>query len=122
MFINLTPHEIIVRTDAGDIKIPPSGKIARVEEFTTCASGEIEGIPFRVGMSTTPVGIPDREDGKVYIVSRMVLDAMYFYRDDVFAPDTGPESVIRNEKGQIVAVRRFVAMNREECSPLFVEE
>jgi hypothetical protein len=28
-------------------------------------------------------------------------------RDDVVAPDTGPESVVRDAEGKIIGVRRF---------------
>lgn len=43
----------------------------------------------------------------IYIVSTIVLSALNGRRDDVFAPDTSPSSAIRNEKGQIVGVKRL---------------
>jgi hypothetical protein len=42
-FINLTPHDIIVRTDIADIKIPASGQVARVSENISDA-GMLDGI------------------------------------------------------------------------------
>ena len=36
----------------------------------------------------------------------MVLDA-HPNRTDLYCPDTGPQSVVRNEKGQIIGVKRL---------------
>ncbi|RME25645.1 MAG: hypothetical protein D6800_07370, partial [Candidatus Zixiibacteriota bacterium] len=51
-------------------------------------------------------GLPDPQDGTVYLVSSMVLSAVRGRRD-VVAPDTGP-TAIRDETGRITAVTRLV--------------
>ena len=104
--INLTPHEIVIRTPRGDIALPPSGIVARV------ATVEADAGTF--GAATIPVvrrtlgdvtGLP--EAGVPCIVSAMVASAVPG-RESVFAPDTG-STAIRNESGQVVAVTRLVA-------------
>jgi hypothetical protein len=45
----------------------------------------------------------------MYIVSGMVLSALYGTRPDVLAPGTGPnDGAIRDASGRIVAVTRLV--------------
>lgn len=106
-FINLTPHEIVVRL-GGDVVIPASGQVARVTEQSVNAE-MLNGIPVvdcRLGL---PIGLPEPEAGTVYIVSPMVGGAVKG-RTDVVCPDTGPQSVVRDSDGKIVAVRRFRRM------------
>ena len=99
--INLTPH--IVKLNSG-IEFPPSGTVARVSAqwkrissiIYTVEYGEIEGLP-------------EPEEGKLYIVSAMVLEAgKRIGRNDLMAPASGHPETIRNEQGQIVSVPGFV--------------
>ena len=46
---------------------------------------------------------------KYFIVSSIV--AQHVSREDVLAPDTSPDSVVRDEKGRILGVRRFQVFN-----------
>lgn len=134
-YVNYTPHKIVIQLDDETIVVEPSGTVARVEsiekELTTLggvpiitrAFGAVEGLPecnqipashetperVKVGGGFHSAGIP--AERTTYIVSAMVLAALP-YRFDVAAPDTGT-SAIRNEAGQIVAVRRLI-MN--ECA------
>lgn len=109
-FVNLTPHDITVRSaDGPDRTFPPSGKVARVET-SEAPVDPIDGIPviFReTGRLVLPEGIP--QNGESYlIVSSMCLDAASIrQRAFCVAPDTGA-TAIRNDKGQVVAVTRFV--------------
>jgi hypothetical protein len=107
-FINLTPHGITVRTDGGDVDIPASGQVARVAEQATDA-GMLDGIPVVDCRLAEVTGLPPAMDGTIYIVSPMVSGAVDG-RPDVVAPDTGPASVVRDDAGRIVAVRRFRRM------------
>lgn len=105
-FVNLTPHHITIRTSDGDIVIPPSGNVARVEVEEE-REGSVGGIPVfrrRFGQVT---GLPNPEPDKVFLVSTLVLTALGGEREDVLAPDTG-RSAIRNSDGQIVAVTKLV--------------
>lgn len=105
-FVNLTPHTInVVLEDGKELEIKSSGT-ARVNEVSE-AVGDVAGINL-VKMTYGEVeGIPTQVDGTVYIVSRMVLDAVRGTRNDVVAPDTG-KTAVRDEKGLVKAVRNFV--------------
>lgn len=123
-FINLTPHAITVRvydpTPGSDLftetTYPPHGKVARVEMTERVTQVVLDGVPVIVrspGAVVLPEGLAI--DGSTYlIVSSMVLEAaercgfpMLAY---LIAPDTG-DTAIRNEKGHIVAVTRWVEAN-----------
>ena len=104
-FINLTPHEIKIITEGGELSIPPSGTIARVKTIERDA-GTLAGIPVVSRQFGEVENLPDPEEGIAYIVSALVLEAAKG-RDDVYAPDTGP-TAIRNESGQIMAVTRLI--------------
>ena len=99
--INLTPHSIVVE-GLGTFE---SQGIARVSS-TQNVIGSINGIGLVETVLGDVVGLPEMEEGKMYIVSGMVLSALNGARIDVVAPDTG-NTAIRNEKGQIIAVTRF---------------
>lgn len=117
MMVNLTPHEINVMIDGEIVSFPPSGKVARVlTSETECGTVEINGVciptirrSFGGVDNLAELFAAARENGA--IVSAMVLDAMQkngYDTTGVYAPDTGENSVIRNDKGHIVAVRRLI--------------
>lgn len=132
--VNLTPHAVVVEAvrprayeDGSDgpcrVTLPPSGTVARVVErpvdgTTFRASLEVDGSLVQVLGPTAygPVeGLPPEEfGGPLYLVSALVAAAVAMSwghllhpRGDLLVPDTGPDSAIRNELGQIVAVRRL---------------
>ena len=99
--INLTPHEVVVEYRDGTRKtFPPSGQIARVEMEDEYLF-DIEGIPLHKGNVKEVTGIPEKQEGIMYIVSLFVLQ--HVERADLIAPDTN--GAIRDEQGRIVAVR-----------------
>jgi len=101
--INLTPHPITIQpSDAQPITIPVSGRIARLDSTQTTDDG-IAGVPVVTTRFGQVIGLPDPEEGKVYIVSSLV--AQHVRRPDVVAPDTGPTAI--RQDGQIVAVTRL---------------
>lgn len=104
-FVNLTPHTIKIFSGDTTVEIEPSGIVARVvtEEERV---GEINGIPLISRKLGEPENIPAPQDGVVYIVSAMVLNAIAD-RNDVVAPDTGA-TAIRDDAGRIMAVTRLV--------------
>ena len=106
-WVNLTPHTINI---VGVGEIPPSGIIARVE-MTERVFATMGKVPIIARKPKRVIGLPEPELGTIFLVSSMVLDAMgrRANRGDVVAPDTG-ETAIRNERGQIVAVTRFVGV------------
>lgn len=103
--VNLTPHEIAIWMDNDTIrKIPPSGKVVRLNQ--NChASGTIDGIPVTSCVEYDPKGIPEPEEGTVYLVSSVV--AKKVKRPDVLSPDTSDDGAIRDGNGYIVAVKRL---------------
>lgn len=106
--INLTPHAISLANEAGENiqTIPASGVVAWVS-MTVCDTGRrVARIPVVVQEPGQIENLPE-PDGNVYIVSIVVLGAIQG-RADVVAPDTGPGSVVRDDIGRIIAVRRFI--------------
>ena len=110
--VNLTPHDVVLFSTEGDeviATIPASGTVARVAvEHRISESVVFDG--FSVDIVNTEYGrvanLPD-EDGPTYIVSSIVLMAIGDTRSDVVAPDTSSVSVVRDNEGRIVGVRRF---------------
>jgi hypothetical protein len=102
--LNLTPHEIVIKTDAGEFRFPPSGTVARVSTVETVVES-YESFPVIRRELGKAEGLPD--ESVPCLVSAMVLSAVPG-RPNTFAPDSG-SSAIRNEKGHIVAVTRLVA-------------
>lgn len=104
-FVNLTPHVIAVHTLAGaKHSFPPSGTVARVSSKTALVV-EFDGIPINSQVFGAVENLPPAEDGKILIVSALVLGRVEG-RIDVVAPDSGSTAI--RENGQIVAVRGFV--------------
>lgn len=114
-FVNLTPHPITLREERQDgtlldLTIPPSGTVARVS-----VTYETVDVPYALPTLRRSFGevegVPEPETDTYYIVSSLVLEALRGSgRTDVLAPDTGPESAIRDDEGRIVAVRRFITV------------
>jgi hypothetical protein len=102
MIINLTPHAVVI---AGLCSIPPTAPAARVSS-DFIPEPPIDGIEFGITKFGAVENLPDPVPGVWYIVSAPVIDACS-YRRDLVRPDTGPDSVIRDEAGKIIAVRRL---------------
>ncbi len=112
--VNLTPHEVNIN----GVAVPPSGTVARVatvqRDVGTVVFGETT-IPVVQNTYGAVEGLPGPEPGTVYLVSSLVLGALEaqgIYREDVFAPDTGPQGAIRGPDGQIRGVKRLVGMKK----------
>jgi hypothetical protein len=110
---NLTPHAICLHLPNGDVVSLPSVGVARVSALPRKAA-VVAGLPLPV--LPAPVwgaveGLPAPQEGVVFIVSGMVLEALRGSgRSDVFAPGTGPtDGAVRNDKGQVVGVTTLVA-------------
>lgn len=109
MFRNLTPHKITVFGNDGSVLLelePELNFQARVQEFIT-TNQEIEDIPI-VTKRYTQATLPFQKEGVYLIVSKMVIDA-HPERQDLLCPDTGPDSVVRDEQGHILGVKRLQA-------------
>jgi len=96
-FINLTPHTLnIVKADGSIVDIQPSGDIARVTS-TTAIIATFKGINITVSTWGDVTGLPDAQDGIIYIVSRMVKDRVPD-RPDVLVPG----APVRDAEGKII--------------------
>ena len=110
-FINLTPHNISIITEEGEkLDVPASGRVARV----STSEAEENALPSEAGLIRVFAvaygeveGLPGPQADAVYLVSRLVLDAVDD-REDVFAPDTGPTAV-RDQDGRITGVTRLIS-------------
>lgn len=103
--INLTPHVINVRrADGSELAFAPTAPAARVATSQVEVS-EVDGIPVRRNTFGQVENLPEPQEGTVYIVSLVVLQAVAGRRD-VVAPDSGATAI--RENGQIKAVTGFV--------------
>ena len=96
-FVNLTPHTINLNN--GDA-LPPSGTVARVSASYTDFD---DGVCHQVFGDVQ--GLPDPQDGVLFVVSALVLAASD--RDDLVAPATGHADCVRVD-GLIKSVPGFV--------------
>jgi hypothetical protein len=105
MFVNLTPHEVTLVNDQGDITlvIKPEGTPARCavkREIAFIA----DGISVNKSVFGEVVGLPEPIEGTWYIVSRIVAEAAQ--RSDLLVPD----ETVRNQEGQIVGCKSFATV------------
>jgi len=100
--LNYTPHTVCIIGDSGTTEFKSCG-VARVN-VEQSQIGDINSIPLYKSSFGEVVGLPSPEDGTLYIVSAMVLNATD--RTDVIAPNTS--KAIRDESGKIIGVNSFV--------------
>lgn len=101
--VNLTPHSINFVNEGGEeiLEVKPSGSLARVTSRTVTVEGETYcGIPVTKTVYGEVEGLPDPEDGTIFVVSGIVAQRVPDRRD-VFIPN---ESV-RDPKGNIIGCR-----------------
>ena len=103
--LNLTPHDIVLRTPQGDVTIPPCGTVARVATIDADTGNNVSGVPVVRRSFGDVSGLPDTDTP--CIVSAMVIAALPG-RPNTYAPDTG-STAVRDDAGRIVAVTRLVA-------------
>jgi len=107
--INLTPHEVVLYANDGCTiieKIPSSGnaRVAMSEETI----GELNGVPVVSFVVGAVEGLPEPQEGVVYIVSFITLQALVGTTDrtDFVAPNTN-SACVRDEGGNILGVMGF---------------
>lgn len=109
--INLTQHNITVKTSDGIINIKPSGEVARIVNTQTL-SYIANGIPVVKNSYTSIVGLPQEKKDTVYIVSGLVRRFLTITekegaRSDVVAPET-EIGCARDKDGKTLYVTRLV--------------
>lgn len=94
--INLTPHAInIYNADRNLVAtVEPSGTVARVEANRQLVA-TVEGVPFYRTTYGALSGLPEPQDGVIYVVSGMARSAVPG-RSDLWQPG----ELLRNEAGQ----------------------
>ena len=99
--INLTPHAITFLDGNNSVlaTIEPSGVVARASQTRERVS-EVNGIPVNQCSYGAVIGLPDPQDGTIYLVSALTAQACR-NRSDVFIVD----DAVRNESGQIIGCR-----------------
>lgn len=102
--VNLTPHEVAIWINDSIKRIPPSGKVVRLNQHCE-PCGCVQGIPVSICREGEPKGLPEPEEGTVFLVSSVV--AKKVKREDVLCPDTSDDGAIRDGNGYIVAVKRL---------------
>lgn len=108
-FVNLTPHSVNIYNDDGSLlmSIEPSGQVLRLPTIAW-AAGDVDGIPVVRLTYEAPEDLPEPREDTIYIVSSLMLEPLKAIgRTDFVAPDTSPPSVVRDENGRIVGVKRL---------------
>ena len=91
MFVNLTPHELVIyrsHDDTAPIVVPPSGTVARVATRPLDTEW-VDGVPVTAITLLGVQGLPEPEADVIYITSGMVVDHLGSWgpqRADVVAP------------------------------------
>lgn len=110
-FFNLTPHPFDLILPFGHFRFLPTGVVARravaheAWPSDKLGDGVVEVSATRFGLVE---GLPAPQPGVIFIVSGMVLDAPEVVdRDDLRAPDTAPDAVVRGPDGRVMGVKRL---------------
>ena len=94
--INLTPHGVNLKIAGKMVEIPSSG-LARCA-CNESKVGEVDGIAIYRNSYGEVTGLPEPQKDTIYIVSRIVAEALRGSRNDVYIVT----KTIRNSDGQIV--------------------
>ena len=97
--VNLTGHDINVVKDDGSIMTIKSSGIIRLNA-TEKKVGQIGDIPILELSFGAPDWVPERQDGTIYIVSKITCEAMRD-RDDFYIV----ASLVKNEDGSVRGVK-----------------
>ena len=105
--INLTPHDIKPFHEDKEHVFPNAGVVARVASKSEF-SHDVNGLPVHKTIYGEVENLPEQKEGTIYIVSLLVAQVLGGSRTDIICPDTGPDSAVRDDKGLIAGVKRFM--------------
>jgi len=105
--INLTPHDVKLFHKGQEFTFPKTGTVARVASKSEF-SHTVNGLPVHKTIYGEVENLPEHQEGVIYIVALLVAQVLAGTRTDIVCPDTGPDSAVRDEKGLIAGVRRFM--------------
>jgi hypothetical protein len=114
--INLNKHAVDVLVNGQKVSFPPSGQVATVQvksiQDGEVSFDEINSIPLFRSEHGSIQGLPNPQDGVLYMVNVLVgTRGALEGRQDLIGPDSGPSAVRYQDgprKGQIEAVTQFV--------------
>ncbi len=114
LFVNLTPHNVTVLTENGEMNIPSAGVARLQQKEEVCGQlGEIPVVRTQYGELQLPEGVDIT--GKHIIVSQLVAQGaadklLARGAKSVLVPNTGPtpNGAVRDEQGRIKGVRSLV--------------
>lgn len=99
--INLTPHAVNIMPEGPEGPIRTISSIGEARAKTSRKQiGTIEGIPVYKTTFGDIEGLPEPQEGTIYIVSSITAQAVP-HRDDVFIPD----DIVRDEQGRVIGCR-----------------
>ena len=114
--VNLTPHpvnlHILFEKEDSIIEVKPSGEVVRVAEESEkgdliTLSDDIS-VHFYSRKFGDVEGLPPKEEGKIYLVSSLVLERLGPERDDCYTP----YPLIRDEKGRVIGASGLTRSSR----------
>lgn len=101
--VNLTPHPVTLIVGDQTLTIPPEPTPARCSETrTVVGSVEVDGleVPVTVVGFGEVQGLPDPQEGVLYVVSRIVAEARRDRADLVI-----PDDLVRDGEGRIIGAK-----------------
>jgi hypothetical protein len=114
-FVNLTNKPIIILGEENQelLRLPEGRHVVNAgivvniverHETTTGGSVKVATVSYQADISE----IPDPKKDTYYVVKYAVLKALNNSRADVVAPDTSPDSIVKDGlTGKIIGVKRF---------------
>ena len=107
-FINMTPHDITLVNDKGEIirTFPKSGKEIRVEQSKTLNKVLDDIEIYDVVKNSKIINLPDYQEGPYYLVSSIVALSIY-NREDLLVP----MDFYRDENGKILGCKSLGRYN-----------
>lgn len=100
MFINLTPHEI--HEVKSDTVLPKAAVPCRISA-TSIVLEEIDGVTIFGTNFGDIEGLPEPQEGVIYVVSALCLNAVPTDRTDVVAPG----NACRDKDGRVIGCLGF---------------
>lgn len=109
---NYTPHDVHIY-DAEKKNViktfprKPDCPLPRLTETFKDSGQKVDGaVPIFIKSFGAAINLPEYKDHHMYIVSSIIADSP-LARDDLCYPDTGPEGVVRDDKGRIIGTTRL---------------
>lgn len=102
--INLTPHDINVVRESGDVvTFPPSGQVARIS-VDQKKVGQICGVDVFTSQRGDVCDLPDQATD-IFLIVSMAIRTAFPDRTDLLSPGT----LVRNDQGQPIGCRGLVS-------------